>query len=48
MMSAKSSVIEWCDPESLKAHPLNQSIYGDDPVADLAESIASLGVLEPL
>lgn len=40
--------IEWHDPRSLRPHYLNLQIYGEDSHQDLVESIAKVGVLEPL
>lgn len=45
---AKSTVVEWHDPADLIPHPLSLSIYGDDNINELVESIKAAGVLEPL
>ena len=44
----QSTVIEWQNPKDLKAHKLNQAIYGDDGYQDLIPSIKELGVLQAI
>lgn len=36
------------DPRELREHPLNATLYGDEPDADLIESVRSSGVVEPI
>ena len=47
---SKSTIIEWIDPSTLRPHPVNVEIYGDDdPIQDLIDSIIQQGgVLESL
>jgi len=44
----QAKLIEFVKPDSLKPHPLNVAIYGDDGYQDLVESIKELGVLQAL
>lgn len=44
----QAELIEFVAPQSLKSHPLNVAIYGDDGYQDLIESIKNLGVLQAL
>lgn len=44
----QSTLIEFVKPQTLKPHPLNTAIYGEDGYQDLVESIRNLGVLQAL
>jgi len=44
----QSELIEFVPPRTLKPHPLNIAIYGEDGYQDLVESIKNLGVLQAL
>ncbi len=48
IVPSESTLIEWVDPATLRRHPKNQEIYGDDLVDDLVVSINDHGILEPL
>lgn len=44
----QSTVVEYVDPNTLKAHPFNVEVYGNDGYHDLVESIKELGVVQSL
>jgi hypothetical protein len=44
----QAELIEFVAPQTLKPHPLNIAIYGEDGYQDLVESIKNLGVLQAL
>jgi ParB family chromosome partitioning protein len=44
----RSTLIEYRSPQSLKPHPFNVEIYGEDGYEDLVDSIRQLGIQEPL
>ena len=50
MAEAVPSEIEYLDPDSLEAHPLNDDVYGDrtDPDEALLASIEDHGIVEPI
>ena len=50
MAEAAPSEIEYLDPDSLEAHPLNDDVYGDrtDPDEALLASIEDHGIVEPI
>ena len=44
----QAELLEFVAPATLKPHPLNVAIYGEDGYQDLVESIKELGVLQAL
>lgn len=43
-----SSMVEFLNPNALKAHPKNIEIYGDDGYQDLIQSVSELGVMQAI
>ncbi|MBU1067080.1 ParB N-terminal domain-containing protein [Patescibacteria group bacterium] len=48
MAEQRASIIEYIDPNILKAHAFNEKVYGDDGFEDLIQSIADMGVLQAI
>jgi len=44
----QSALISYIDPNMLKAHPKNVSIYGEDGYHDLVDSVRELGVMQAI